>query len=119
MWRNGFSLDDDGELRAFNDPKNRDFINAVMAGRIPQELVSMAEGGEVHVDMEDHKDEEFQKAKGARKAFTGSGHVMGGIAPAVASAGASSSRLNSAKRCCCQGNGSVQSSMLSTTRQIK
>merc|ERR1712168_763431 len=43
----------------------------------------MAEGGEVHVDMEDHKEEEYAKPKGARKAFTGSGHVLGGITPGV------------------------------------
>lgn len=91
MWRNGFSIDDDGDLRPYNDPGNRAFLTAVMAGRIPQELVSMAEGGEVHVDMEDHKDEEFQKKPGARKAFTGSGHVLGGIAPSLAASGASGS----------------------------
>ena len=83
MWRNGFSIDD-GDLRPYNDPHNRAFLSSVMTGRIPQELVTMAEGGEVHVDMEDHKEEEFAKPKGAhRQAFTGSGHVLGGIAPSV------------------------------------
>jgi len=82
MWKNGFSIDD-GELRPYNDPENRAFLAAVMTGRIPDELVHMAEGGEVHVDMEDHKEEEYAKPKGARKAFTGSGHVLGGITPGV------------------------------------
>jgi len=82
MWKNGFSIDD-GELRPYNDPENRAFLAAVMTGRIPDELVHTAQGGEVHVDMEDHKEEEYVKPKGARKAFTGSGHVLGGIAPGV------------------------------------
>jgi len=95
MWRNGFSIDD-GELRPYNDPNNRAFLSAVMGGSIPEELVHMAEGGEVHVDMEDHKEEEYTKPKGGRRAFTGTGNVLGGIAPAVASAGASAAAASAA-----------------------
>lgn len=62
MWSNGFSVDD-GELRAYNDPGNREFLASVMTGRIPQELVREARGGEVHVNMEDHKTEEYVKPK--------------------------------------------------------
>jgi len=90
MWRNGFSIDE-GELRPYNDPENRAFLAAVMTGRIPDELVHMAQGGEVHVDMEDHKEEEYVKPKGARRAFTGSGHVLGGIAPGIEDSSSSSS----------------------------
>ena len=62
MWRQGFSIDD-GDLRPYNDPANRAFLSSVMRGSIPDELVHMAQGGEVHVDMEDHKEEEFVKPK--------------------------------------------------------
>lgn len=62
MWSNGFSIDD-GELRDYNDPANRAFLQSVMSGRIPTELVREARGGEVHVNMEDHKAEEFVKPK--------------------------------------------------------
>ena len=62
MWANGFSIDD-GDLRAYNDPQNREFLTDVMAGRIPRELVREARGGEVHVNMEDHKTDEFVKPK--------------------------------------------------------
>ena len=34
-----------------------------MSGRIPRELITEAKGGEVHVNMEDHKEEEFKKPK--------------------------------------------------------
>ena len=47
---------------------NRAFLSAVMKGAIPDELVHAAEGGEVHVDMEDHKEEEFVKPKVRQKA---------------------------------------------------
>jgi len=85
MWQNGFSINDDGELRSYKDPANRSFLASVMSGRIPNELVEEAENGEVHVDIEDHKEEEYQKQKGASgiKAFSGTGHTLGGISPAV------------------------------------
>ena len=36
---------------------------SVMSGRIPKELIAEARGGEVHVNMEDHKEEEFKRPK--------------------------------------------------------
>ena len=55
-----------------------------MKGQIPDELVKEAKGGEVNVDMEDHRDEEFVKPKVSAKPFTGAGNVLGSIAPSVA-----------------------------------
>jgi len=85
MWQNGFSVDD-GELREYTSPESREFLQAVMRGSIPAELVREARGGEVHVDMEDHRNEEFSRPKTVRKAFQGSGQVLGSIAPQVATA---------------------------------
>ena len=62
MWSNGFSIDD-GELRPYNDPRNKTFLQSVMTGRIPEELIKEAKGGEVHVNMEDHKSDEYVKPK--------------------------------------------------------
>jgi UBX domain-containing protein 1 len=84
MWQNGFSIDD-GELRLYTDQANRAFLASVMAGRIPDELVKAARGGEVHVNMEDHKSEEFVKPKVSAKPFQGAGHMLGSVAPAVVS----------------------------------
>ena len=85
MWQNGFSINEDGELRSYKDPANRNFLSSVMSGRIPDELVQEAENGEVHVDIEDHKEEEYKKTKEASnvKAFTGKGHTLGGITPST------------------------------------
>jgi len=83
MWRDGFSIDG-GELRHYSDPGSREFMASVMRGSIPAELVKEAKGGEVHVDMEDHREEEFVREKVASKPFQGSGNVLGSIAPAVA-----------------------------------
>merc|ERR1712088_222915 len=83
MWQNGFSIDD-GPLRAYNDQQNKEFLNDVMMGRIPRELVREARGGEVMVNMEDHKDQPYEAPKVKVKPFQGSGNVLGSIAPAVA-----------------------------------
>ena len=42
-----------------------------MRGTIPPELVKEAKGGEVHVDMEDHREEEFVKPSVKSKPFQG------------------------------------------------
>jgi len=88
MWREGFSLDD-GDLRKYDDPQNREFLASVMRGSIPPELVKEAKGGQVNVDMEDHREEEFVKPKTTAKPFQGSGNVLGSIAPSVAPPSAS------------------------------
>merc|ERR1719242_1799778 len=90
MWRDGFSIDD-GDIRLYNDPQHREFLQSVMKGQIPPELVKEAKGGEVHVDMEDHRDEEFVKPKVKAKPFQGTGNVLGSIAPSVAAPEASAS----------------------------
>jgi len=82
MWQDGFSIDD-GDLREYSNPANREFLAQVMKGSIPQELVSEAKGGVIQVDMEDHRNEEFVKPKKTHKPFQGSGQVLGSIAPQV------------------------------------
>ena len=49
----------------------REFLASVMRGTIPPELVKEAKGGEVHVDMEDHREEEFVKPSVKSKPFQG------------------------------------------------
>jgi len=87
MWQEGFSLDD-GDLRKYDDPANREFLAGIMRGSIPAELIREAQGGEVHVDMEDHRNEEYVKPKRILKPFGGSGQTLGSIAPQVTEASA-------------------------------
>lgn len=82
FWKNGFSIDN-GVLRDFNDPSNKDFLNSISKGEVPEELRSQVHGGEVHVNMEDHREEEYQKPKETLKAFSGTGHVLGSPVPSI------------------------------------
>ncbi|XP_046388438.1 NSFL1 cofactor p47 [Ischnura elegans] len=81
MWREGFSVDD-GPLRRYSDPENREFLDAVRQGELPPELSRGARrGAEVHLNMEDHRHEEFVVNK--FKAFSGKGQLLGSSVPTV------------------------------------
>ena len=44
---------------------------------MPQELIKEARGGEVNLNMEDHREEEYVKPKKPIKAFSGEGNKLG------------------------------------------
>lgn len=82
LWQDGFSIDD-GPLRGYTDPESREFLGAISKGEIPQELLKLAKGGEVNLDMEDHKHEDFKQVKKKMQPFTGEGHTLGCVTPTV------------------------------------
>ncbi|XP_051946822.1 NSFL1 cofactor p47 [Xyrauchen texanus] len=84
LWKTGFSLDD-GELRNYSDPGNALFLEAIRRGEIPLELRQRSRGGQVNLDMEDHRDEDFSKPKSAFRAFTGEGQKLGSATPELVS----------------------------------
>ncbi|XP_023560467.1 NSFL1 cofactor p47 [Octodon degus] len=84
LWKSGFSLDN-GELRSYQDPSNAQFLESIRRGEVPAELRRLAHGGQVNLDMEDHRDEDFVKPKGSFKAFTGEGQKLGSTAPQILS----------------------------------
>ncbi|KAG8333169.1 NSFL1 cofactor p47 [Homalodisca vitripennis] len=80
LWKEGFSMDD-GPLREYADPANGEFLDYVRRGEVPRELLQNATGGEVHLNMEDHRHEEFLPQKTKVKAFGGKGHLLGSPSP--------------------------------------
>ena len=84
LWQTGFTVDD-GSLRAYNDPQNREFLDTVRKGEIPMELRHKANGGEVHVKLEDHSHEEYAPKKPLVQAFAGTGFRLGNVTPTVTS----------------------------------
>ncbi|XP_068119923.1 NSFL1 cofactor p47 isoform X2 [Hyperolius riggenbachi] len=97
LWKNGFSLDE-GELRSYQDPSNAQFLESIRRGEIPAELRRLAQGGQVNLDMEDHRDEDFVKPKMSFKAFTGEGQKLGSTAPNVLSIGSPSQQAENEAR---------------------
>nr|CAD7258148.1 unnamed protein product [Timema shepardi] len=76
LWKEGFSINN-GPLKRYSDPENRGFLDSVRRGEIPTELVRESHGREVHLNMEDHRHEDFVTPKNKLNAFGGKGHVLG------------------------------------------
>lgn len=79
VYRQGFTVDD-GDLRPYEDPRNREFFESITRNEIPAELRKQGKSM-VHVNVENHLEEEFVKRAPKFKAFTGSGHTLGSPTP--------------------------------------
>ena len=53
------------------------YIIFLLFREVPRELIRSAKGGEVNLNMEDHRTEDYVKPKVVMKAFTGAGHMLG------------------------------------------
>ncbi|EFX87766.1 hypothetical protein DAPPUDRAFT_42769 [Daphnia pulex] len=82
LWKTGFSLDE-GPVRDYQNPANKDFLEYIKRGEVPMELIRESRGREVHLQMEDHRTEEFISKKMRFQAFGGEGQVLGNPAPSV------------------------------------
>lgn len=81
VFRQGFTVDD-GDLRPYEDPRNREFFESITHNEIPAELRKQGRTM-VHVNVEDHLSEDFVKRTPKFKAFQGSGQSLGSPAPAT------------------------------------
>lgn len=81
VYRQGFTVDD-GDLRPYEDPRNREFFESITHNEIPAELRKQGRSL-VHVNVEDHLSEDFVKRAPKFKTFQGSGHTLGNPAPAT------------------------------------
>lgn len=79
VYRQGFTVDD-GDLRPYEDPRNREFFESITHNEIPAELRKQGRTM-VHVNVEDHLSEDFVKRTPRFKAFQGSGNTLGSPAP--------------------------------------
>ncbi|XP_069131958.1 NSFL1 cofactor p47-like [Argopecten irradians] len=114
LWKDGFSVDN-GELRDFHNPANKEFLDSVAKGEVPNELIRMARGGEVNLNMEDHRQENYVKPKETLKAFSGHGNMLGSPAPNVAVPSAAAGSATTGP----QSNVNVDQSRPTTSLQIR
>uniref|UniRef100_A0A8D8V109 NSFL1 cofactor p47 n=1 Tax=Cacopsylla melanoneura TaxID=428564 RepID=A0A8D8V109_9HEMI len=80
LWKEGFSIND-GELRAYTDPANAEFLSSIKRGVVPTELLRDAKGGEIHMSMVDNRHETYVAPKPQVKPFCGQGHTLGSPVP--------------------------------------
>jgi UBX domain-containing protein 1 len=79
VYRQGFTVDD-GDIRSYEDPRNREFFESITRNEIPAELRKQGKSM-VHVNVEDHLSEDYVKRVPKFKAFAGSGHTLGSPTP--------------------------------------
>jgi UBX domain-containing protein 1 len=65
-------------LRSYEDPANKEFLSSIQRGEPPKELIKQANGGEVHLDMQDHRDEDFVPPKNTKPVLYNDGYKLGG-----------------------------------------
>ncbi|KAL3063887.1 hypothetical protein OYC64_000249 [Pagothenia borchgrevinki] len=118
LWKTGFSLDN-GDLRNYSDPGNANFLEAIRRGEIPLELRQRSRGGQVNLDMEDHRDEDFSKPKVAFRAFGGEGQKLGTATPELVNSPASSQQDQLANEAQASATVSLDSSQPVTNIQIR
>lgn len=83
LWKNGFTVND-SELRSYDDPENRKFLDTIKRGEIPPEIRQViVKSTEALIDMEDHHHENYLPPKNKVKAFTGKGRMLGSPSPAT------------------------------------
>ncbi|KAE8605210.1 hypothetical protein XENTR_v10015026 [Xenopus tropicalis] len=82
MWKNGFTIND-GYLRDYSGAENRQFMDSVRKGELPEELQKTFDKEEIAVNVEDRKNEEYLLRKPNIDAFSGLGHRLGSAAPKV------------------------------------
>jgi UBX domain-containing protein 1 len=73
FYQDGFTIDD-GELRRFDDPNNKKFLEAINNGYVPREVAGMAK--EVLVNLVDKKSEPYAPQKQSFQAFKGDGRSL-------------------------------------------
>lgn len=80
FWRNGFTIGEEGELREYEAPENRRFIESLKRGETPAELASQVRGGMIDVKLEKRLQEDY-KPQRRLQAFSGEGHRLGAPTP--------------------------------------
>lgn len=80
LWRNGFTVGDDNELRDY--ASNRQFLDCLRRGEVPPELAARVRGGMIDVKL-DNKAFQDYKPEQRSQVFAGEGHRLGAPAPTV------------------------------------
>lgn len=82
LYRNGFAVDG-GPLRSYDDPPGAAFLEYVKRGEVPPELSQGMTGGELRIQLEDHRQEDYNASAPTShcKPFSGKGYMLGSPTP--------------------------------------
>ncbi|CCG84146.1 protein of unknown function [Taphrina deformans PYCC 5710] len=80
LWQDGFSVDD-GQLFRYDDPANKDYLEAINKGHAPLSLLNVAYGQPVDVTVEKRTEEMYTPPPKVHKPFESAGHRLGSETP--------------------------------------
>ncbi|KAF8541576.1 hypothetical protein BDD12DRAFT_494359 [Trichophaea hybrida] len=80
FWRNGFSVED-GPLMRYDDPANREILQAIENGRAPMSVMNVAPGQPADVSVFKRLDEDYIPPKKRFVPFSGHGQRLGSLTP--------------------------------------
>ncbi|KAG0055530.1 hypothetical protein BGZ83_008275 [Gryganskiella cystojenkinii] len=84
FWRNGYSLED-GPLMSYDDPANREFLDAINRGQAPLKFLNIKPGQPVEMRVAKRMEEDYKEPpKAPPKPFEGAGNRLGSVASPVA-----------------------------------
>ncbi|KAG2383196.1 hypothetical protein C9374_004533 [Naegleria lovaniensis] len=90
FWSDGFTVDD-GELRPYDAPENREFLQSIDKGIAPRELYTS--GADIVVNLLNKKTEKWSEQPKQFKAFVGSGRSLATTSSSASSSSSSSSSV--------------------------
>ncbi|KAG6748690.1 hypothetical protein POTOM_048619 [Populus tomentosa] len=76
LWRNGFTVDDDGPLRRFDDPANASFLESIKQSECPKELEPADRRAQVHLNLM-RREENYSEPEKPQIPFQGVGRALG------------------------------------------
>lgn len=84
FWRDGFSVED-GPLMRYDDPANREILQAIENGRAPLSLMNVEPGQPADVNVFKRLEEDYVPPKKKFVPFSGEGQRLGSVTPGESS----------------------------------
>ena len=92
FWQDGFSIED-GPLYRYDDPKNKDLLEAINAGRAPPSIFGVRYNQPLTINVTKRTTETYQEPPKVTKPFEGSGNRLGSAAPEVTGSGSATPNM--------------------------
>jgi len=89
FWSDGFSIED-GPLHSYDDPANKDMLEAIKSGRAPPSLFNVRFDQQLEINVAQRTNEPYRAPPKVNKPFEGGGNRLGSAAPEISGSGAAS-----------------------------
>jgi UBX domain-containing protein 1 len=84
FWQDGFSIED-GPLYRYDEPGNKDLLEAIQGGRAPPSLFNVKFNQPLQIEVSQRTNEPYKAPPKITRPFEGSGNRLGSAAPQVSS----------------------------------